>query len=97
MRRDVLYGRKWRAARRVFLSLHPYCAYCREEGRIRPAVDVDHIKPHKGDPILFWDESNWQGLCKHHHQSTKAREERGKKRPGCDINGTPYSRTGDSL
>jgi 5-methylcytosine-specific restriction protein A len=28
---------------------------------------VDHIKPHKGDMTLFWDENNWQSLCKMHH------------------------------
>jgi 5-methylcytosine-specific restriction protein A len=24
---------------------------------------VDHIRPHMGDPALFWDEGNWQALC----------------------------------
>ena len=91
MRRDQLYGRRWRIARRVFLAHHPYCVFCEEEGKIRSALEVDHIEPHKGDPILFWDESNWQGLCKHHHQSTKARIERGIHE-GCDVNGIPFSR-----
>ena len=37
---------------------------------------VDHIKPHKGDETLFWDETNWQALCKPHHDIDKQREER---------------------
>ena len=28
---------------------------------------IDHIIPHRGDPILFWDRSNWQPLCKDCH------------------------------
>ena len=31
----------------------------------------DHIKPHRGDPRLFWDRSNLQCLCKEHHDSVK--------------------------
>ena len=26
-----------------------------------------HIRPHRGDPVLFWDEKNWQSLCKPCH------------------------------
>ena len=92
MRRDQLYGRQWRKARRVFLAQNPLCTYCQDEGITTPAVDVDHIEPHKGDPVLFWDVSNWQGLCKHHHQSTKARIERGQQREGCNLNGIPFAR-----
>ena len=28
---------------------------------------VDHIVPHRGDARLFWDEDNWQPLCKSCH------------------------------
>ena len=90
MRRDQLYGRKWRKARKIYLSLNPLCKFCEQEGIIRPAMEVDHIERHKGDPQLFWDESNWQGLCTFHHQSTKARMERSGITIGCDINGIPY-------
>ena len=92
MRRDRLYGRKWRKARREYLSQHPYCKFCQDEGTVRMAEEVDHIIQHKGDPVLFWDTKNWQGLCKPHHQSTKAQMERGKTREGCDINGVPFAR-----
>lgn len=36
---------------------------------------VDHVVPHRGDEALFWDRTNWATLCKHHHSSTKQREE----------------------
>nr|WP_281282435.1 HNH endonuclease signature motif containing protein [Paracoccus haeundaensis] len=37
---------------------------------------VDHIIPHKGDPKLRDDPKNWQGLCAHHHNSAKQRQDR---------------------
>jgi hypothetical protein len=43
------------------------------------ATVVDHIKPHHNTDIaLFWDETNWQGLCEHHHNSTKQAIEKGR-------------------
>jgi 5-methylcytosine-specific restriction protein A len=59
----------------VFLLAHPLCCMCEQQGRIEPATVVDHITPHKGDAVLFWDEANWQALCKVHHDSSKQREE----------------------
>jgi 5-methylcytosine-specific restriction endonuclease McrA len=45
-----------------------------------PATVVDHIKPHRGDQNLFWEETNWQTLCQRHHDRDKQREERGRER-----------------
>jgi 5-methylcytosine-specific restriction endonuclease McrA len=30
--------------------------------------------PHKGNEALFWDESNWQSLCKFHHDQKTGRD-----------------------
>lgn len=38
---------------------------------------ADHKKPHRGDPVLFWDETNLWTLCLHCHNSIKQAEERG--------------------
>jgi 5-methylcytosine-specific restriction protein A len=70
------YGARWRRARLAFLARHPLCATCQAEGRLVPATDVDHVVPHRGDQRLFWDESNWQGLCKPCHDAKTAREGR---------------------
>lgn len=35
----------------------------------------DHIKPHRGDERLFWDEGNLQTLCKTCHDTVKQAEE----------------------
>jgi hypothetical protein len=39
---------------------------------------------------LFWDEDNWQALCKKCHDSAKAREEHGNA-SGCDEQGNPIT------
>lgn len=61
---------------------------CADLGRTELADDVDHIVPHKGDLVLFYDINNLQGLCRFHHQSTKARIERSGEF-GCDKDGVP--------
>ena len=55
---------RWRKARTAFLQRNPLCNECMKRGKITPATVVDHIIPHRGDRKLFWDESNWQPLCK---------------------------------
>ena len=67
------YGQRWRRARARFLAAHPLCVQCRREGRITAATVVDHKAPHRGDPALFWDESNWQPMCKQCHDAKTAR------------------------
>lgn len=61
------YDARWRKARTAFLQRNPLCNECMKRGKITPATVVDHIIPHRGDRKLFWDESNWQPLCKSCH------------------------------
>lgn len=65
------YTGTWDMARDRFLIRHPKCAKCNSAATV-----VDHVKPHRGDMVLFWDRTNWQPLCSHHHNSAKQREER---------------------
>lgn len=51
---------------------------CERDGRVKAATCVDHIKPHRGDHDLMWDQANWESLCTHCHASTKQRMERGR-------------------
>lgn len=69
------YDHRWRKARDGYLMKHPLCVYCLRDGRTTAANVVDHIVPHRGDKLLFWDSSNWQSLCDHCHNTTKKREE----------------------
>jgi 5-methylcytosine-specific restriction protein A len=58
------YGAKWRKARKYFLAQHPFCVCDKCKNREVPLMAdvVDHIIPHRGDPNLFWDQSNWQPM-----------------------------------
>lgn len=69
------YDTRWKKARALFLKEHPLCVKCLQEGKITLATVVDHIVPHKGDYELFWDENNWQPLCKFHHDQKTAKED----------------------
>ena len=68
------YGPRWQSARKKYLEAHPLCVECLKEGRYVKATDIDHVRAHRGDPKLFWDQSNWQALC-HRHHSIKTRRE----------------------
>lgn len=61
------YDSRWRKARAAFLQRNPLCNECMKHGRLTPATVVDHVIPHRGDQKLFWDEDNWQALCKRCH------------------------------
>jgi 5-methylcytosine-specific restriction protein A len=71
------YDAKWKKYRVSFLRKNPLCVQCLEEGRITPATVVDHKVAHKGDNNLFWDPSNHQTLCKHHHDKKTATHDMG--------------------
>lgn len=60
------------------LSAEPLCRFCLEAEDVTAADVVDHVKPHKGDEVLFFDALNLQSLCKPHHDGTKQRLERGQ-------------------
>jgi 5-methylcytosine-specific restriction protein A len=63
------YGYAWQQARARFLQQHPLCVTCEAQDLTVPATVVDHRIPHRGDQKLFWDESNWQAMCKPHHDA----------------------------
>lgn len=71
------YGGRWQALRKRFISQHPYCEQCMKEGRLTPATDVDHIKPHRGCARLLFDENNLQALCHECHSRKTAMEDGG--------------------
>lgn len=86
-----IYGRRWDNSRKTFLRNNPLCRYCQRIGQLTAATVVDHIVPHRGDMALFWDQDNWQPLCKRCHDSVKQAEERAGMALGCDADGTPLA------
>lgn len=67
------YGRKWQAARLGYLQHHPLCVHCLAKGHVTTATVCDHIDPHKGDMVKFWDfENNIESLCQTCHNKKTA-------------------------
>lgn len=60
---------RWRKERKSFLQANPLCIRCGEK-----ADTVDHIIPHKGNELIFWDKSNWQPLCHSCHSKKTLQE-----------------------
>jgi 5-methylcytosine-specific restriction protein A len=69
------YDARWQKARLCFLQENPLCVECAKEPRTTAGTIVDHIIPHRGNEKLFWDQTNWQALCKEHHDRKTARGE----------------------
>jgi 5-methylcytosine-specific restriction protein A len=69
--RHLYASHRWRVASENFRKT-PHgclCVDCKAEGRVTPSEHVDHIIPHEGDLVKFWDQSNWAGRCASHHAS----------------------------
>ncbi len=82
-RRKVEPWRNWyklarwaRLRAKVLLRDGYQCAMCSAVESNTANLVADHIKPHRGDPALFWDEANIQTLCKPCHDGPKQRAER---------------------
>jgi 5-methylcytosine-specific restriction endonuclease McrA len=69
-----LYDARWTAYSLAFRARNPLCVLCKEREIIRASECVDHIEPHKGDRVKFWDYSNHRALCLSCHNAKSARE-----------------------
>lgn len=74
------YGYRWQQTSKGFLKAHPLCQ-CKDclEGvkQLKAATVVDHIIPHRGDMMLFWNRDNWQSMAKECHDRKTATEDGG--------------------
>lgn len=77
----------WQKASAAWIKEHPFCALCLVRGRVNECaiqdtctkqrtLVVDHIEPHRGNMDLFWDQDNWETLCRLCHDIVKQRHER---------------------
>lgn len=69
------YGSKWQRLSKAYLRKHPLCVKCLAQRQFTTATVVDHIIPHRGNPHLMWNESNWQALCKPCHDRKTGSED----------------------
>ncbi len=80
---------RWRRERITFPRRNPLCLMCMRNARVAVARVVDHIEPHRGDEILFFDQANWQALCFNCHNSRKQSTERRGYDTAVDERGYP--------
>jgi len=64
------YDHKWRKIRKEFLDTHPFCALCRQEGRMTQATLVHHIRAASEGGSN--DEGNLMALCSSCHSRLHA-------------------------
>ena len=70
----LYHTRLWSRLRLAVLGDEPLCRFCKAEGTVEAATVVDHVQPHRGDPVMFFRRSNLQALCKPHHDAKTGRE-----------------------
>lgn len=77
--RRLYKTQRWLRLRKHQLSQHPLCERClrMHPRQLRPADVVHHKREHKGNPVLFYEPTNLESLCAHHHDSEAQSDERG--------------------
>ncbi len=70
-------SKRWLKLRRLQLAAQPFCEDCLRANTYTQATDVDHIRPHHGDPTIFFDRTNLQSLC-HADHTRKTNQEQGR-------------------
>lgn len=80
---------RWRKLRKNQLSIEPLCRICSQNGIIKAALICDHVEPHRGNMVKFWN-GPFQSLCKQCHDSYKqAFEKSGKIIRKIGVDGYP--------
>jgi 5-methylcytosine-specific restriction protein A len=69
--RRMYRTKRWQDIRERRKAEEPLCRRCLSLGFTVPMESCDHIKPHRGDPALFFDYDNTQSLCAPCHDIDK--------------------------
>jgi len=78
---NPLYNNKRWAKLSLFIRTNePLCRLCKAKGRITKAQSVDHIRPERLFPELFWDQSNLQPLCHRCHMQKTGKDQKFTRR-----------------
>ncbi len=70
------YTTAWDKSSASFKVRHAHCLGCEAIGKLSATEVVDHVEPHKGDQVKFWNTAMWQPACRWHHDVIKPRLER---------------------
>lgn len=83
---------RWRSRRMHQLADEPLCRTCAAAGRVTSATIADHVDPHRGDLVKFF-EGELQSLCDQEpwrcHSKVKQRAERLGFSPAVGADGFP--------
>lgn len=74
------YDHRWRKVSAEHRRLHPFCAWCEQNGQLTFAKLVDHKHPIVDGGAMFDPDNRW-GLCLMHH-GVKAEMERFARQVG---------------
>ena len=69
---------RWKQLREAVLRRDPICVACKRNA----STIADHIKDHRGNPVLFYDIKNLRGLCKPCHDEKTGSTHGKGDRPG---------------
>ena len=73
-------SRQWRKMRQIQLSQHPLCAACLSDGKITPALHIDHLFPWGLVGDIAFTNNVFQSLCPSCHSIKTTLEQRGTYR-----------------
>lgn len=74
--RERGYDGAWDKASAGHRRSHPLCRYCELVDEVKAADLTDHLYPHRGDRVLFWNRTYWVSACDDCHNGFKQRIER---------------------
>jgi len=76
--RSLYFTSEWRKLRAEQLRREPWCRRHAAKGEQVGASHVDHIRPHRGNAVSFFDPANLQSLCVTCHNKWKQAHERSR-------------------
>jgi 5-methylcytosine-specific restriction enzyme A len=82
---------RWKRQSLLFKRIHKWCAMCAEHGVMVVGEVTDHKVAHRGNEALFWDQNNWQVLCKPCHDGIKQMLEKSGYDRTIGVDGYPCS------
>ncbi|WP_246763306.1 HNH endonuclease [Rhizobium sp. 007] len=80
---------EWKRLRQYQLAMEPLCRFCLITGRGDRGDDRRPHQSSQGSGEFFFDPSNLQSLCKHHHDSAKKMIDHGKMVVTYGLDGYP--------
>jgi 5-methylcytosine-specific restriction protein A len=75
---DTRWRHKRRGLKVLTLQAFPVCTKCHRN----PSAHVHHVKPHRGNPELFFDPNNLTAICQPCHAAETAAEIAARRKGG---------------